>query len=135
MKKILTLLICLFLIVGCKKEPTTDENKSTTTTIPVTTKYTEPDIFTETDMNRKLYNFAIKLYNDKEYTKFDKKDNKYFISLTKLVSDYKFDDSKFINSKDKTACDHENTGIYFDIDNVEKINYKEYPILIAVFCR
>ena len=62
-------------------------------------------------------------------------------TIEKVVKDYKaalpeadiyvYDN----NSKDKTACDHENTGIYFDIDNVEKINYKEYPILIAVFCR
>ena len=135
MKKILIITMCLFLMVGCKKQPTTNDNTSTTTTLPAkTTKYVEPDVLTKLDINRKLYDFGIKMYTSKEYTKYPKVDGKYFISLTKMVSDYNFDDTKMIVPITKKVCDHEKTGVYFDIDNVEKVEYKEYPILIAVYC-
>ena len=134
MKKILIITMCLFLMVGCKKHPATNDNTSTTTQPAKTTKYVEPDVFTKLDINRKLYDFGVKMYTSKEYTKYPKVDGKYFISLTKMVSDYNFDDTKMIGPITKKVCDHEKTGVYFDIDNVEKVEYKEYPILIAVYC-
>lgn len=134
MKKILIITMCLFLIVGCKKQPVTNDNTSTTTQPAKTTKYVEPDVLTKLDINRKLYDFGVKMYTSKEYTKYPKVDGKYFISLTKMVSDYNFDDTKMIGPITKKVCDHEKTGVYFDIDNVEKVEYKEYPILIAVYC-
>ena len=134
MKKILIITMCLFLMVGCKKQPATNDNTSTTTQPAKTTKYVEPDVLTKLDINRKLYDFGVKMYTSKEYTKYPKVDGKYFISLTKMVSDYNFDDTKMIGPITKKVCDHEKTGVYFDIDNVEKVEYKEYPILIAVYC-
>lgn len=134
MKKILIITMCLFLMVGCKKQPATNDNTSTTTQPVKTTKYVEPDVLTKLDINRKLYDFGVKMYTSKEYTKYPKVDGKYFISLTKMVSDYNFDDTKMIGPITKKVCDHEKTGVYFDIDNVEKVEYKEYPILIAVYC-
>ena len=134
MKKILIITMCLFLIVGCKKQPVTNDNTSTTTQPAKTTKYVEPDVLTKLDINRKLYDFGVKMYTSKEYTKYPKVDVKYFISLTKMVSYYNFDDTKMIGPITKKVCDHEKTGVYFDIDNVEKVEYKEYPILIAVYC-
>lgn len=134
MKKILIITMCLFLMVGCKKQPATNDNTSTTTQPAKTTKYVEPGVLTKLDINRKLYDFGVKMYTSKEYTKYPKVDGKYFISLTKMVSDYNFDDTKMIGPITKKVCDHEKTGVYFDIDNVEKVEYKEYPILIAVYC-
>lgn len=134
MKKILIITMCLFLMVGCKKQPATNDNTSTTIQPAKTTKYVEPDVLTKLDINRKLYDFGVKMYTSKEYTKYPKVDGKYFISLTKMVSDYNFDDTKMIGPITKKVCDHEKTGVYFDIDNVEKVEYKEYPILIAVYC-
>lgn len=134
MKKILIITMCLFLMVGCKKQPATNDNTSTTPQPAKTTKYVEPDVLTKLDINRKLYDFGVKMYTSKEYTKYPKVDGKYFISLTKMVSDYNFDDTKMIGPITKKVCDHEKTGVYFDIDNVEKVEYKEYPILIAVYC-
>lgn len=134
MKKILIITMCLFLMVGCKKQPATNDNTSTTTQPAKTTKYVEPDVLTKLDINRKLYDFGVKMYTSKEYTKYPKVDGKYFISLTKMVSDYNFDDTKMIGPITKKVCDHEKTGVYFDIDNVEKVEYKEYPILITVYC-
>lgn len=134
MKKILIITMCLFLMVGCKKQPATNDNTSTITQPAKTTKYVEPDVLTKLDINRKLYDFGVKMYTSKEYTKYPKVDGKYFISLTKMVSDYNFDDTKMIGPITKKVCDHEKTGVYFDIDNVEKVEYKEYPILIAVYC-
>lgn len=134
MKKILIITMCLFLMVGCKKQPATNDNTSTTTQPVKTIKYVEPDVLTKLDINRKLYDFGVKMYTSKEYTKYPKVDGKYFISLTKMVSDYNFDDTKMIGPITKKVCDHEKTGVYFDIDNVEKVEYKEYPILIAVYC-
>ena len=134
MKKILIITMCLFLMVGCKKQPATNDNTSTTTQTAKTTKYVEPDVLTKLDINRKLYDFGVKMYTSKEYTKYPKVDGKYFITLTKMVSDYNFDDTKMIGPITKKVCDHEKTGVYFDIDNVEKVEYKEYPILIAVYC-
>ena len=134
MKKILIITMCLFLMVGCKKQPATNDNTSKTTQPAKTTKYVEPDVLTKLDINRKLYDFGVKMYTSKEYTKYPKVDGKYFISLTKMVSDYNFDDTKMIGPITKKVCDHEKTGVYFDIDNVEKVEYKEYPILIAVYC-
>ena len=46
MKKILIITMCLFLMVGCKKQPATNDNTSTTTQPAKTTKYVEPDVLT-----------------------------------------------------------------------------------------
>ena len=110
MKKILIITMCLFLMVGCKKQPATNDNTSTTTQPAKTTKYVEPDVLTKLDINRKLYDFGVKMYTSKEYTEYPKVDGKYFISLTKMVSDYNFDDTKMIGPITKKVCDHEKTG-------------------------
>ena len=57
-------------MVGCKKQPATNDNTSTTTQPAKTTKYVEPDVLTKLDINRKLYDFGVKMYTSKEYTKY-----------------------------------------------------------------
>lgn len=130
MKKILIIIMCLFMVVGCKKENINNDNSSTTTT--TTKKAISNGV--DLDVNKALYDFGVSIYNKKEYTKYPKVDGKYYISLSKLVSDYGFDDSKIISPTTKKQCNHEKTGIYFDIDNVDKREYKEYPIVLSVYC-
>lgn len=132
MKKKLIIIMCLFMLVGCKKENINNNDKSTTTTTTTTKKVKTDGV--NLDINKALYDFGIDIYNKKEYTKYEKVDGKYYISLSKMVSDYGFDDSKIVSSISKKQCDHEKTGIYFDIDNVDKKEYKEYPIIISVYC-
>lgn len=130
MKKILIIIMCLFMVVGCKKDNINNDNSSTTTT--TTKKAISNGV--DLDNNKALYDFGVSIYNKKEYTKYPKVDGKYYISLSKLVSDYGFDDSKIISPTTKKQCNHEKTGIYFDIDNVDKREYKEYPIVLSVYC-
>lgn len=130
MKKILIIIMCLFMLVGCKKENINNDNSTTTTT--TTKKAISNGV--DLDINKALYDLGVSIYNKKEYTKYPKVDGKYYISLSKLISDYGFDGSKIISPTTKKQCDHGKTGIYFDIDNVDKREYKEYPIVLSVYC-
>ena len=75
------------------------------------------------------------IYNTKEnYEKFDKKDNQYFISLKDLSKKYKYNFDNFINKETHKECDKETSGIYFDTDNVRKLEYFKNPIVIDLKC-
>ncbi len=130
MKKIVMIIMCLFIIVGCDNATKKENNNTTTTT---TTRKVEALSFQ--DIGDLLFDEAIKLYNDKEYLKFDKENNKYYITLGNLVNKYNFDDSRLINPENNKKCDREKTTIYFDIDHVDNIEYERYPITIALFCK
>ena len=69
-----------------------------------------------------------------DYEKFDKKDNQYFISLKDLSKKYKYNFDNFINKETHKECDKETSGIYFDTDNVRKLEYFKNPIVIDLKC-
>ena len=63
-----------------------------------------------------LHKKGTEIYKNKSYTKYEKRNEAYFISLKKLKSDFNYDISSF-KGDDGTFCDIENSGIYFDVDN------------------
>ena len=75
----------------------------------------------------KLDNWGRQIYEKKEYLSFSKKNNMYFISLKELSEKYNYDISIFKDKKG-TDCDLDVSGIYFDIDNIRKLNM-EIPLL------
>ncbi len=123
MKKGLTVFLILFLLVGCNKETTKTNEK------PEETKY-----LTKMEMNEKLFGYATEIYNAKTYTKVEKTDGEYFISLKNLKEKYNYDISMFLNPTTYDKCDQEKTGVSFDIDNVRNLEYKDAPILIMIYC-
>lgn len=116
MKKVL-IILCALLLVGCDDKKEINEAREEA----------------YNDMRTALWNYAVDIYNNKTYESFEKKDGKYYISISKLESDLGLDISMFKNELGE-VCDTNETGIYVDIDNVEDIEYKEYPILISIYC-
>lgn len=77
-----------------------------------------------------LNQFADTIYQSKGYEKYPKKDKMYFISLKQLNEDFDFDISNFVDEKGNT-CDIEQSGVYFDTDDILKIDFRSayYPIV------
>ena len=77
-----------------------------------------------------LNTYGKKIYDEKLYTSYSKKDDMYFISLADLNKIYGYDISVFKDEKGN-VCDVEESGIYFDIDNHLKLENTEYfdPII------
>ena len=72
------------------------------------------------------------IYKAKQYTKYSERNGAYFISLEELEKDFKFDISPYKGS-DGTACDKENSGLFFDVDGVMDTNRdKETPPIIPM---
>ena len=124
MKKGLTVFLILFLLVGCNNTETTKPDEK-----PKETRY-----LTKMEMNEKLFGYATEIYNAKTYTKVEKTDGEYFISLKNLKEKYNYDISMFLNPTTHDKCDQEKTGVSFDIDNVRNLEYKDAPILIMIYC-
>lgn len=87
------------------------------------------------ELFKELYNYGVQVFDSKEYKRFDKKNNIYFISLYELNKKYDYDISNFKGS-DGTVCDIDNSGIFFDIDhkiptNNDKDVKPVIPILIG----
>ena len=114
MKKILIIMM-LLLLCSCGKKETNEE-------------------LTIEEMNNILFEYSNKIYESNDYKNFDKVDNQYFISLKDLSSKYKYDFSNFINKDNHKECDLETSGIYFDTENVRKLEYYKYPIVIDLRC-
>ena len=68
-----------------------------------------------------LKGYGETIYATKEYENFEKKDKMYFISLKELNEKYGYDISVFKGEGGK-ACNAEESGIYFDIDNVNNFD-------------
>ena len=112
MKKIILIISMLLLLCSCKKKENTIKE------------------LTITEMNNILFKYADTIYENGDYKKFDKKDNQYFISLKDLSKKYKYNFDNFINKETHKECDKETSGIYFDTDNVRKLEYFKNPIVI-----
>ena len=114
---VLTLIISMLLLLcSCKKKENTIKE------------------LTITEMNNILFKYADTIYENGDYEKFDKKDNQYFISLKDLSKKYKYNFDNFINKETHKECDKETSGIYFDTDNVRKLEYFKNPIVIDLKC-
>ena len=114
---VLTLIISMLLLLcSCKKKENTIKE------------------LTITEMNNILFKYADTIYENGDYKKFDKKDNQYFISLKDLSKKYKYNFDNFINKETHKECDKETSGIYFDTDNVRKLEYFKNPIVIDLKC-
>jgi hypothetical protein len=121
MKKLL-IIMCLFLLVGCNDNNTDKPNDN------------EIKYLTKDEISEELYNYGIEIYSQKKYETLEKTNGEYFISLNAL-DDLEYDISKFLNpGGNHESCDKEKTGIVIDIDNVRKVDYKEYPIMVSIYC-
>ena len=122
MKKIILIISMLLLLCSCKKKENTIKE------------------LTITEMNNILFKYADTIERldefdeNGDYKKFDKKDNQYFISLKDLSKKYKYNFDNFINKETHKECDKETSGIYFDTDNVRKLEYFKNPIVIDLKC-
>lgn len=123
MKKKIIILLMLFLLVGCNNQETKPADKKD-----------EIKYLTKDEMSAKLFSYATEIYKEKSYTKVNKTNGEYFISLKDLKEKYNYDISMFLNPETHKSCDQDKTGISFDIDNVRNLEYKSDPILIMVFC-
>ena len=130
MKKIVIIICSLLLLVGCNKKEIENPNTPNETEEHVI----DPNYLTKEKISMQLYNYGIEVYENKLYESFDKVDGKYYVSIKDLKEKYNYDTSMFVNDVSKNECDQEKTGIYVDIANVENIEYKEYPILISIYC-
>lgn len=125
MKKIFTiLLVCLFVLTGCKK----DETK------PNETKKPEIKYLTKMEMNIKLTEYGKEIYKNKKYKIVEKKDGIYFLSLKTLKEELGYDISMIVNPDTHDQCDINKTGIGVDVDNLSNLEYKEEPLLIYLYC-
>lgn len=86
------------------------------------------------EMNEILFKYGDTLYENGEYKNFEKKNNQYFISLKDMNSKYKYNFDFFINEDSHKECNKETSGIYFDTDNVRKLEYYKNPIVIDLKC-
>lgn len=125
MKKIFTiLLVCLFVLTGCKK----DETK------PNETKKPEIKYLTKMEMNIKLTEYGKEIYKNEKYKIVEKKDGIYFLSLKTLKEELGYDISMMVNPDTHDQCDINKTGIGVDVDNLSNLEYKEEPLLIYLYC-
>ena len=89
------------------------------------------------DLLQNLLRWGSYIYNRNEYLSFGKKNNIYFISLKELNEKYSYDISIFKDG-DGTACDVEESGVYFDVDDVLGLTKGEHyepisPALVGCF--
>ena len=115
MKKII-LIITLFLLYGCGKKDDIKKELSIS------------------EMNDILFEYGDKLYENEEYKNFDLVDGQYYISLSNLKIKYNYNFDNFINEKTHKVCNKETSGIYFDVNNIRKLEYYKNPIVIDLKC-
>lgn len=125
MKKIFTiLLVCSFVLTGCKKDVTK----------PNETKKPEIKYLTKMEMNIKLTEYGKEIYKNEKYKIVEKKDGIYFLSLKTLKEELGYDISMIVNPDTHDQCDINKTGIGVDVDNLSNLEYKEEPLLIYLYC-
>ena len=82
------------------------------------------------ELYQKLEEYGDKIYQTEDYKSFPKSNNMPFISLKELEEKYHYDIQMF-KGDDGTVCDVEHSGIFFDTDHFQKVEYEDdfYPIL------
>ena len=151
MKKVILFLIIIvscFFIFGCEKREEKKEEPKGNQMVQNEKSNSEEDvvIFSDDATNieagskmdqlfTSLLDFGTSIYKEKKYLYFKKVNSMYFASLKELNAKYNFDITNFTGD-DGTSCDVEKSGIYFDIDNVSKLEYTDnflpvLPILIG----
>ena len=78
-------------------------------------------------VNKTLFDIGIELYNNKKYETYKTSNETYFLNINNLKE-------LGYNTEKLKKCEKETTGITIDPLNKENLNYKEYPMLIHVFC-
>ena len=115
MKKIALILMCsLFMLCACQKK---DPN----------VEYVDVGVARDS-----LFDIGNQVYEKNEYKTFTKDQGMYFISLVEL--DKLGYDVSIFNRVDGYKCDFDQTGIYIDIDNIQKLQYAAAPVMVNVVC-
>lgn len=78
-------------------------------------------------VSKTLYDIGIDLFNNKKYESYKTNNETYYLNINN-IKDLGY------NVEILENCENDTTGITIDPLNKEKLNYKEYPILIHVFC-
>ena len=106
----------------------TDENQLTPNNVELPNDSHMGILFSKLDLKGE------ELYDSKEYLKFSKNNDIYFISLKELNEKYNYDISIY-KGEDGTICDIEESGILFDIEKkiraVKKLDKPIVSILIG----
>ena len=116
-----------------KEKEQEQKQKKITGDIDFTEKETTLSDTTTKKMISLLSTWGEKIYNDKKYETYPKKNNMYFISLNQLKTDFQYDISNFKGSTG-LSCNTDYSGIYFDIEGV-MANYNidsHVPILTSL---
>ncbi len=128
MKRILIILICLMMAVGCKK----NNNQNIVVPTPESKKE-EVIYYTKSDAQERLKEIAEDIYNNRKYLSYNKENGKYFISLKELRNNLKYDTKK-IDNLEGLICDENETGVAIDIDNLNHTDYYGDPIITLMLC-
>lgn len=128
-KSLLGTLVILLLLSGCKEEKIIDDNQNNQQNEVINNKNDNQEL----SKDAILYNYAIDIYQKKTYENYKKDNGEYQITLKELKS-LGYDTSKIIDEQTQKACDENKTKIVIDTDNVRNVEYKEYPIMIEVYC-
>lgn len=78
-------------------------------------------------VSKTLYDIGIDLFNNKKYESYKTNNETYYLNINNIKE-------LGYNVEILENCENDTTGITIDPLNKEKLNYKEYPILIHVFC-
>lgn len=78
-------------------------------------------------VSKTLYDIGIDLFNNKKYESYKTNNETYYLNINN-IKDLGY------NVEILENCENDTTGITIDPLNKEKLDYKEYPILIHVFC-
>ena len=117
MKKALTILICIFLLVGCGKDKEKQKQGETEHTI---------------NLENKLIEYGKIIYEKDYWLKGGIEPGNYYTTLSRMNETYGLDISMFTNEKTKSPCDTEKTRIEFIVTSKKddkKTVYKFKPVL------
>ena len=123
-----------------EKQSEKKEEKQKEKVIEKEVQLTQENVTVEKDSSKEkqfttLDEYGNKIYEEKSYQTYPKKNGAFFISLNQLKKDFGYDVSMFIG-EDGTVCDKDLSGIYFDEEGTLGITYQEganpiSPILVG----
>lgn len=128
-KSLLGALLILILLSGCGEKKINQPENNINTPVENNTQNNNQELRKDAI----LYNYAIDIYQKKLYEKYKNANGEYHINLKELKA-LGYDTTKIIDEQTKKTCDEEKTKVVIDVDNVRKVEYKEYPIMIEIYC-